>query len=462
MLGRSPPSGASSHRGNGEITSSWTGFYFRRQGQMAYKRVKKAVSRKKRSAQAALIDMTTPIQRKVMTGVKEILKDALANDPGMCSMLQQGIRHVVDDLWQDVEFEVGAVAKDCKHSVKAGAHAWKTVEKLRAVGPEPRPWSFKAFRAWFLYYSLPFDKSIFGCLVEWRFWVFLVWSMIPDLRVAYYGLLLILFIVPGPADEHQLVQFIVQTKATQFLSSGIGLAFVGGMQYYMCVGEHRHTCAQHGPGSSTTALMGAIDIIGTSSLVWLSFLMLPYSRRAEGESVRMEALYADEEREDEERHEDTSSDDDEHDCLSCWMRGREDRRYDQKRGGRLTSLLKYDLWCFVIATAFLFGISAKHIHNSRVDVGFLEHTRSWTFRTTLYWTRVFYSFLALPFVVFSIPVLTSILTHTLRTGYNRNGIIVESMLPPMDEDDLAQQSPSRASSLISGRWQRSDGGVHAT
>merc|ERR1712176_810065 len=54
-------------------------------------------------------------------------------------------------------------------------------------------------------------------------------------------------------------------------------------------------------------------------------------------------------------------------------------------------------------------------------------------KQAIFWARVLYALLSLPFVLFWVPGLQGILTHTSLTGYNKNGVAVPYTLRPMPE-----------------------------
>mmetsp|Transcript_121251 Transcript_121251/g.350152 ORF Transcript_121251/g.350152 Transcript_121251/m.350152 type:complete len:512 (+) Transcript_121251:79-1614(+) len=408
-------------RNDGADIPSLTGFGLRRRTFQTYRRVKKAVSRQRRQAKGVVIDLTAPLRKQVLLAIKDATKASLANDPDMCLELQAWIRNGVDDLWRDVEREVELAVQDARHGVVEGRHAWKDIEDLRAHGEPPPPYSFLAFRAWVLYHTLPFDKSIFGSVKDATYWLLASFSMIPAVRILYYAMTLFLIYYPGQPDEYQLVQFILQLKATQFLSSGIGLAFLGGLQYFMCVRKDGHSCDEYGPGASMHPAWGAFDIVGNSVLIWASFLILPYSVSVAG--LRMSVGEVSDASDDEEAAEDPQR--------SCCCRGMQ----DTSRGGRLRGLLWYDFWCFVLSELVLACMLLWHFYaEGFTSAGVFLHIFAWEFKASLYWARVLYSLLAFPFLVFNVPVLSSILTHTVPTGYNRNGAAVAWLLPPLDEE----------------------------
>jgi hypothetical protein len=55
--------------------------------------------------------------------------------------------------------------------------------------------------------------------------------------------------------------------------------------------------------------------------------------------------------------------------------------------------------------------------------------RTSQFKQNLYWCKVFYGLLSLPFLPFIIPFFCKLLTHCEWTGYNEQGACVAYQLP---------------------------------
>ena len=79
-------------------------------------------------------------------------------------------------------------------------------------------------------------------------------------------------------------------------------------------------------------------------------------------------------------------------------------------GGRLKCFLIYDLiiflWC-ALAFALLYFLDDK---NER---------KEWKTKSYFYMIRMFYGLLSFPFLIFSIPLLNTILTKSRPTGYDQ-------------------------------------------
>mmetsp|Transcript_35493 Transcript_35493/g.101347 ORF Transcript_35493/g.101347 Transcript_35493/m.101347 type:complete len:765 (+) Transcript_35493:57-2351(+) len=409
-----------------EDPTSITGFGVRRRLiKNPYHKIEMAVVRKTREAKLSLIDMSTPYRKKLMLVTRESLKAALVADPAMWVCVSNWVKNVVDDLWQDVVEEVEVAIEEMKLGV--AGHTMLDVDSLRETGQRPCCCSYKWFRAFILYRFLPFDKSIFGCMADPVYWLLTIVSCVPNVRVAFYLVLLLLFLQPGPLDEFQLVQYIMLFKGIQFLTSGLGMVLVGAGQYYLCIrADGTHDCMTSGPGSSRDAYLAMTDLLGSCLLCWTAFLLLPCSEKTAG------LRYASEEslEEAEAKAEEEDNDNTRRYCCCCAM------RVHKGRGGRLQALLRYDLRCFILSMGLLL---VMEVHSCiRRNVGwptdekeFWDETHTWHFKTRLFWVRAVYSLLALPFFLFNIPVLQSVLTHTRATGWNPNGVVVAYLLPPV-------------------------------
>merc|ERR1711972_1010360 len=80
----------------------------------------------------------------------------------------------------------------------------------------------------------------------------------------------------------------------------------------------------------------------------------------------------------------------------------------KSRGGRLANLLWYDMATFTFSTGIFAAVPQMHNTARRAKVG-------------VYWCKVLYSLLSLPFVLFVLPVCSWMLTHCTFTGYNVHG-----------------------------------------
>lgn len=374
---------------------------------------------RKKQAALALLHLGSGVRVKVLLAIREALKDAAVADPDMWSCVRTRIEAGLDLFWDDLTVYIETMENDQKEVVRGKQIA--DIEGLEKLGDKPCIGGPGWWRALVLYHYLPFDISVFGQVKDPLFWIFTVVSMVPTygMRVIFFSLILLLHLGNCPADEYQLVGYILTFKGTQFLSSGIGMAVFAAVKYYMCVhpGGH-HTCDENGPASSMDLTGSSIDFLGSCILVWVAFLCLPCSTRSAG----LRDIGGDADK-DEARTK----------CCCCF--------WDPKRGGRLTGLLAYDLFMFLLCCGLLYGemyTDAAHLRpggkDVRTDISqgeIISESGSSSFKSAVFWARVAYSSLSFPFAIFYLPVLNSILTHTTATGYNRQGLCVPYYLHPM-------------------------------
>lgn len=363
-----------------------------------------ALKERKKQAQIALLEMSAPARQRALLGIRDLLKTQVIADPDMWSCASRRIQEGIDVFWDDLTVYIETIESSTKDSIRDAANL--DLKQLEDFGEPPCCCSPNWWRAKILYHFAPFDRSMFGQCKDPLFWIFTVLACTTayGVRVAFFSIILILMLAGCPADEYQLVQYILAFKGTQFISSGVCMAIFAAVKYYMCVlPGGRHTCDKNGPGVTTDVVSSAVDYFGCCILCWVVFILLRTSKRSAGLK-------------------DLAEDPEAAEKAKCC-------NWHQDRGGRLTGLLGYDLFCFTASCGLCYFLSSNTANAQDVDLKEAVHT--WEFRTAIFWARVFYSMLAFPFILFVIPGVNSILTHTTATGYNGQGICVPYMLHPM-------------------------------
>mmetsp|Transcript_76875 Transcript_76875/g.235309 ORF Transcript_76875/g.235309 Transcript_76875/m.235309 type:complete len:404 (-) Transcript_76875:35-1246(-) len=369
-----------------------------------------------------------PARAKVMFGLLCATKSAATSDPDMCLCVKSRLEDAIDIFWNDLMVFTETIFED-QRNLTLG-HVVGTVAELGELGERPRRFLFRWWRARILVHFLPFDRSVFGMMKDPMWWLFTAVSLVPlyGIRVVFFAVLLALILAGSPPDEYQLVSYIIGFKGSQFVSSGIIQACVAAVKYYLCVHPGgTHTCDVDGPGANQDLGSGLVDFMGSIVLTWVAFLWLPYSSRSAGKREAVDSSEDEEER----NMQPTGR------CCCA--------PYDPEKGGRLGGLLGYDVLCFLLSCVFWVTLTFLDASHARpggqpatpVSVEDMLHdSTTWQGHTAIFWARVFYALLAFPFVVFLIPGLNSILTHTTATGYNANGLCVPYMLRPApDEPD---------------------------
>jgi len=268
----------------------------------------------------------------------------------------------------------------------------------------------------------PFDISIFGQVRDPLFWILTILSCTTmfGIRIVTCSIILLFIVLGCPADEYRITQFILTFKGLQFVSSGVVLGIVAAVQYYMCVNLRNgtHTCYVNGPGATQNFMHGIVDWLGSSVLVWIAFAFLPCSDRTAG----LREIGTEDAESLAKENQDAAS------SRGCCGQ----RKYDRSRGGHLRKLLTYDLVCFLMSLAVLCLLMYRDMVRAfggdiqLNEIG--QEAESPEGHVCLFWARMVYSFMALPFTFFKIPGLFDILTHTVPTGYNRHGKCVPQLL----------------------------------
>jgi len=229
------------------------------------------------------------------------------------------------------------------------------------------------------------------------------------IRIAFFSVILLCLLFPGPPDEYQLINFILIFKGTQFFTTGVILGFIGAMEYYGCYLFFEQDLLEcidwRGPGATDWLSSLLFDYLGAIFLVWTAFLALPKSKTAwhkehclHGKPKRhVKEVYCR--------------------CLEG-VKG---------RGGRMRWLLIYDAVCFILSFAFFlpvyFGAGNDPLTKRAWRRSYVHA------KQTIFWCRILYSLMSLPFVMFVIPGLGKVLTHSVTTGYDATGACVEFAFP---------------------------------
>lgn len=200
-----------------------------------------------------------------------------------------------------------------------------------------------------------------------------------------------MFIIIDKGDEYQLVFFVLYFKGTMFISQGVIRAIIGFFQYVSCFtaphvtdpdGTVDHTCDTMGPGAAGIVLLPLAGFVLQQVLVWLAFCMLS-SSEDKGKS-KLDKL---------------------EDVLEI--------RGTKVKGGYLAYFLYYDLVCFFVCLAAI-----GYVIGTRDD----DDRMSWPVAHLLFAVQVVYGYLSMPFYIFTLPFVQTILTHSIPTGYDMQGV----------------------------------------
>eukprot|EP00445_Apocalathium_hangoei_P024516 CAMPEP_0203916522 /NCGR_PEP_ID=MMETSP0359-20131031/57223_1 /ASSEMBLY_ACC=CAM_ASM_000338 /TAXON_ID=268821 /ORGANISM="Scrippsiella Hangoei, Strain SHTV-5" /LENGTH=1370 /DNA_ID=CAMNT_0050843241 /DNA_START=19 /DNA_END=4131 /DNA_ORIENTATION=- len=327
-----------------------------------------------------------------------VIKSALNGDPDMVQWVWHKQCRVVDTAWPDVrrelmrdlELMLGIVPPEVKARVN------------NAPGPGP-------IRAYFRYHLYPYNRSFWGKSRSWIYIIFTMGIFIPESAVSalfIFGT----FLIIDKSDEYQLVQFILSTKAAQFVAHFLLRTVIGYILFLDCVtgraDVNSHTCAKSGPGVVGPAWFVMLGWLVQTLLPWFAVLFLSCVSVHKG-------MKAD--------SEDSSDDDDDDDKdkepkptkFACYKRSATaimGQVYDSDKR-HLRRVLYYDAVCQLTVIA----VMAWSISTNGGDL------ESYIVRMTFLGCQVTYGLMAMPFFLFGIPMVEKVLLHIRRTGYDEMG-----------------------------------------
>lgn len=355
----------------------------------------------KEAAKRELLNISAPLRAELMQKLREIMKKNMTSDPDMWERVKVLQRSMIDSLWEDVE-------KEIELNVEL---AW-----LQPLDPNQQPeqgskWSccescYRFVRRKVLRHYLPFDRSIFGKLKDPIYVALTLTMLIPNagFRVSVLSIILTFILFPRPPDEFQIINFILLCKGTQFLTGGLVSMGQGATIYFGCFNWHETdmtACiAQRGPGNVSSLIGELADYWGSIVLVWIAFLNLPFAqehrqqKRLKLQSQKIEKISQVSESES------------------------KSQRLKIDRGGRMSSLLNYDVACFAFSLLVLLVLTGGHLMMSKEDHQVTAYRH---FQEDIFWCKVLYSLLSMPFALFTIQPLQQVLTHAAPTGFNDFG-----------------------------------------
>jgi len=371
---------------------------------------------KKLRAVEQLVEVSAPLLKHLLDNVGALLRHCALRDPDLWGWLRPAVRSAVRGLWEDIEAEVELGVEAAVHRMGdrargGGGSGHPAATAVAAAAPAPEPPAAAGsllgrLKAGFLHHYLPSDKTFFGKARDPVYLAMVAVTSLPifGVRFVFFGSLLAMMTLPGPPDEYQLVSFILHFKGTQFFTSGVLMTLIGAMQMFSChlsLAEDLRDClTARGPGAGQLVSGLAADYFGSVALVWIAFALLPRSRKHPSRaglrrttSMMVRGTYC------------------------CCLQG------VLTQGGRLLRLLRYDIICFLVSV----GIFVSEYALYAVTQGARDSppARLARAKAVIYWGNCLYALLSLPFLLFVIPVFSRLLTHSVITGYNSQGVLVE-------------------------------------
>ncbi|CAE7761811.1 unnamed protein product [Symbiodinium pilosum] len=358
-------------------------------------------------AKLQLLEKSAPLRAEYMEKLKQLMKQRATADPDMWNCIKGCYESLIDTVWEDIQ-------KEIELNVEL---AWMKFEKYQEQSGPTSRWfcCYIWVRNFVLKHYLPFDKSLFGKLKDPLYIALTFAMLIPNagFRVSVLSLILIFILFPWPPDEFQLINFILLCKGTQFITGGLLSMSQGSIIYLKCFTWHDadlgKCISERGPGQVSSLALAMADYLGSIVLVWIAFLALPYAREqraaalAKGRSQAPSRVGIDPDRDPSAGATDTEK---------------------GGQGGRLASLLKYDVTCFAISLLVLVVLTLSSYELPDRHVTLWRHLLE-----NIFWCKVLYSLLSMPFSLFTIQPLQQVLTHAAPTGFNAQGACVPFSLP---------------------------------
>ncbi len=405
---------------------------------------------------AVIEKLLNKVLRKVGNVVKEKIKA-----PYMPAALSDRVDDLFERVWDEVDDELRddlmqTYGRKEKKYRELRLNQWAPAPPLWSPGdalPNPYAW----FRAKVLYSTQPADATIWKVTTDPICATILVIKLCPlyGVNVLIFALL---FLFIDKRDEYQLVRFILSFKGFQFISAVL-MAAKTGIKTFFCLQKMEAmltpdldylgwSCSPVKP-TPKSAYIYSLEILRVVLLTAAGYLLT--HGYAYGGVLEVKAL--EEVRLDvadgsldgvAERSKLRSNagatgayiklvDDD--DVYAATMYWRKKLRVPKCNGYMLPRFMEYDR---KVVTAL--GI---------IGFGFIWSLGltpdDWMFWTTLFYMKMMWGLLSLPFLLFSLPLIGKALHHAKTTAYDQSGVLVPKLSATLmkrkkklDEDKLAK------------------------
>lgn len=323
----------------------------------------------------------------VVDSIPGIMKSS-TDDPDMPNIVKRGKDRAVDKVWPDLKEEI-------MWQVTVAMDATDISEGELGSGPD-------CVRAFLRYHIYPNDKTIWGKIKDPVWIVFTCCSLVP-VAAATPIIFLCIFLIIDKTDTFQLMSFILQFKGTQFISHGIIRCIVGFFQFINCVTVPAkvdgHNCSESGPGVTASYPVVAVGWLLQIVLIWCALALMRCSKEKGKKKLKGDI-------------------DAGHAAQSA-----------KRAGGYIRNFLVYDMAVFLGCV----GVMA-YVITSRPEIEY-DH---WVVQQTFFACQIVYGFSSIPFFLFTLPLLQSILTHTVPTAYDYKGRACAVVGPPRPRPEGGQ------------------------
>jgi hypothetical protein len=382
------------------------------------------------------LEMATVAATKIVNKAVDSVSVSMGRDPYMPEPVLRAVDSVLDDIKGDAEIMLRENLEALIAGTDKAAVAKITATYRPCCSPNPLSW----LRALLLYTMTPNDRSIWWQLRQPAWWLFTAVSVFPLYGVAQVWWVL-LFFLRDFRDEFQLVSFMIKVKTAAVISVGLLPSYIGISTYISCT--ERGTCNTEGPGvggSAGTFMFQTVFLCVQAALVYLAALLIPCSKDKGRARVKRTAA-----------------------TQMTTQAG------DERGQRRLLCWIIYDLLtCVLVAALFFMSWLAYRDGNKSTGVFREEFTGKHAgkagsaaaaaaanattapaaselsalnttaldyadklddavvvanalFMARVYWLRVLYGLLCVPWWLLKLPLMSSLLLHTHPTAYNRRG-----------------------------------------
>jgi len=263
----------------------------------------------------------------------------------------------------------------------------------------------------------PNNRSFWWQMYQPTWWILTAISVFPSYGVSQVWWV-ILFFLRDFRDEFQLVSFMVKVKTTAVISVGLIPSYMGISTYLSCV--EKGSCRTNGPGIQGGFIFSTVFLVIQASLVYIAAALVPFSKD-KGRRVKRNSMTAKTTAAGDERGQRR---------LNYWL------FYDFVTVA-LCGALFVMAWLYspsgptpdkfpeeMTINEFVNGTISAPGAASMTDPQ-KEFLRGATghdlFRARVFWIRVLYGMLCLPWWILKMPLMFPIILHAHPTAYNRTG-----------------------------------------
>ena len=342
-------------------------------------------------------DMKFKLNKFIILKLEKIIDKQLSNlaekikvstdDPDMPKFVKKLKDDLIDEFYPDLKEEIMFMLK---MEVSQPYLELEEPKKLCCLFQ-----GLRAFRAWILYTLDPVDMSIWKRMKTFSYWILQIVQNFPLYGVQTF-FEFFYFLLMCKSDEYQLVNYIVTFKKMQFFTIGCLGGLIAYIQYFFCITTDGglinyydvNRCATQNESDPVTYWIEIGTFFLKIFLVWMCYIILPCSSKLGMPLFRIQ------------KEEDLNrSLTERKKCCNC-----------SRGGGRLRALMYWELFASLLTIGAYFILTELVINSKKVSK-----------RESIYFCQTLYGLLSFPFLIFSIPMMMTLLTKTRDTKYDKFG-----------------------------------------